>query len=305
MLVILEKMALLVIMLALGYMCVKLKLVGPEFNKGLNKLVINILLVGLILGSVINKDLGMSRSDMLFCLGMMTIMQVLCLVIGVLARRLPGLKNGDGGVYALLIAFSNLGFIGVPVIASVYGDSAVFLVSLGNIPFNILLYTVGILLLQDDGSRQKIDIKRMINVPIIATLAATVIFLFNIPMPALIEDAANMLSDACVPLSMMCVGLSLGNVSLKKTIMNPRIYIVNFLRLIVCPLLVWLIMRVFVSDPVMLGSIVIVAACPPAVVCTIVAMENGRDGVESSELICLGTLLSMVTIPLLISVLGL
>lgn len=305
MLVILEKMALLVIMLALGYMCVKLKLVGPEFNKGLNKLVINILLVGLILGSVINKDLGMSRSDMLFCLGMMTIMQVLCLVIGVLARRLPGLKNGDGGVYSLLIAFSNLGFIGVPVIASVYGDSAVFLVSLGNIPFNILIYTVGILLLQDDGSRQKIDIKRMINVPIIATLAATVIFLFNIPMPALIEDAANMLSDACVPLSMMCVGLSLGNVSLKKTIMNPRIYIVNFLRLIVCPLLVWLIMRVFVSDPVMLGSIVIVAACPPAVVCTIVAMENGRDGVESSELICLGTLLSMVTIPLLISVLGL
>lgn len=305
MLVILEKMALLVIMLALGYLCVKLKLVGPEFNKGLNKLVINILLVGLILGSVINKDLGMSRSDMLFCLGMMTIMQVLCLVIGVLARRLPGLKNGDGGVYALLIAFSNLGFIGVPVIASVYGDSAVFLVSLGNIPFNILLYTVGILLLQDDGSRQKIDIKRMINVPIIATFAATVIFLFNIPMPTLIEDAANMLSDACVPLSMMCVGLSLGNVSLKKTIMNPRIYIVNFLRLIVCPLLVWLIMRVFVSDPVMLGSIVIVAACPPAVVCTIVAMENGRDGVESSELICLGTLLSMVTIPLLISVLGL
>lgn len=305
MLVILENMALLVIMLALGYMCVKLKLVGPEFNKGLNKLVINILLVGLILGSVINKDLGMSRSDMLFCLGMMTIMQVLCLVIGILARRLPGLKNGDGGVYALLVAFSNLGFIGVPVIASVYGDSAVFLVSLGNIPFNILLYTVGILLLQDDGSRQKIDIKRMINVPIIATLAATVIFLFNIPMPALIEDAANMLSDACVPLSMMCVGLSLGNVSLKKTIMNPRIYIVNFLRLIVCPLLVWLIMRVFVSDPVMLGSIVIVAACPPAVVCTIVAMENGRDGVESSELICLGTLLSMVTIPLLISVLGL
>lgn len=305
MLVILEKMALLVIMLLLGYMCVKLKLVGPEFNKGLNKLVINILLVGLILGSVINKDLGMSRSDMLFCLGMMTIMQVLCLVIGILARRLPGLKNGDGGVYALLVAFSNLGFIGVPVIASVYGDSAVFLVSLGNIPFNILLYTVGILLLQDDGSRQKIDIKRMINVPIIATLAATVIFLFNIPMPALIEDAANMLSDACVPLSMMCVGLSLGNVSLKKTIMNPRIYIVNFLRLIVCPLLVWLIMRVFVSDPVMLGSIVIVAACPPAVVCTIVAMENGRDGVESSELICLGTLLSMVTIPLLISVLGL
>lgn len=305
MLVIFEKMALLVIMLALGYLCVKLKLVGPEFNKGLNKLVINIFLVGLILSSVINKDLGLSRADMLFCLGMLTIMQLICLAVGVLAKYLPGLKNGDTGMYSMIVTFSNLGFIGVPVIASVYGDNAVFLVSLGNIPFNILIYTVGVMLLQKNGSKEKISIKRIINVPIIATLAATVIFFFNIPMPVLIEDAANMLSEACVPLSMMCVGLSLGNVSIKEAFAQPKLYIINFLRLILCPVLVWFVLRFFIADPVMLGSIVIVAACPPAIVCTIIGMENGRDGVESSELIFVGTVLSMLTIPMLISLLGL
>ena len=61
----------------------------------------------------------------------------------------------------------------------------------------------------------------------------------------------------------------------------------------------------FITDIVMLGSIVIVAACPPAVVCAILGMDYGRDGVEASETIFVGTVLSMFTIPLLISLLGL
>ena len=59
MLVIFEKMALLVIILALGYMCAKLRLVGLEFNKGLSKMVMNVFLAGMILSSVINKDLDL------------------------------------------------------------------------------------------------------------------------------------------------------------------------------------------------------------------------------------------------------
>ena len=65
MLVIFEKMALLVIILALGYMCAKLRLVGLEFNKGLSKMVMNVFLAGMILSSVINKDLDMTKGDML------------------------------------------------------------------------------------------------------------------------------------------------------------------------------------------------------------------------------------------------
>lgn len=60
MIVLFEKMAMLVILLALGYLCARMKLVGPEFNKGLSKLVMNLFLVGMILSSVINKDMELS-----------------------------------------------------------------------------------------------------------------------------------------------------------------------------------------------------------------------------------------------------
>ena len=210
-------------------------------------------------------------------------------------------------MYRLVTSFSNLGFMSVPVIAAVYGEDAIFFASLGNIPFKIFLYTVGVMFLKNgSGKDEKLNIKSIINVPIIAAVIATVIFMFEIPMPTLVEDVAGMLSDTFIPLSMICIGLSLGNVSIKDAFIHPRIYGMNFIRLFIAPIVVWFVMRFFITDIVMLGSIVIIAACPPAVVCAILGMvDYGRDGVEASETIFVGTVLSMFTIPLLISLLGL
>lgn len=303
--VLLEKMALLLILLALGYLCARLKLVGPEFNKGLSKLVINVFLAGMILSSVINKKLEMTGGDVAFGLLMMTLSMLICIGIGWLSPTLLRIKDGDKGMYRMLSAFMNNGFVGFPLVAAVYGEDTVFFASLSNIPFNLLLYTVGIMLLQKGDKDTKFSIKSVINVPIAATLIAVVIFVFEIPMPKLVDDVADTISAATVPLSMMCVGLSLGSVSLKEALLQPRLYGISLVRLIICPLAVWLVLRMFITNPVILGTIVLLAACPSAIICAILGIQYGRDGVESSEAIFISTMLSMITIPLLISVLGL
>ena len=305
MIVLIEKMALLVMLLALGYLCARLKLVGPEFNKGLSKLVINVFLAGMILSSVINKKLEMTGGDVAFGLLMMTLSMLICVGIGWLSPTLLRIKDGDKGMYRILAAFMNNGFVGCPLVAAVYGENAVFFASLSNIPFNLLLYTAGVMLLQKGDKNTKFSIKSVINVPIVATLIAFVIFIFEIPMPKLVDDVADTLSAATVPLSMMCVGLSLGSVSLKEALLQPRLYGISLVRLLSCPLAVWLVLRIFITNPVILGTIVILSACPSAIICTILGIQYGRDGVESSEAIFISTMLSMITIPLLISVLGL
>lgn len=305
MIVLIEKMALLVMLLALGYLCARLKLVGPEFNKGLSKLVINVFLAGMILSSVINKKLEMTGGDVAFGLLMMTLSMLICVGIGWLSPTLLRIKDGDKGMYRILAAFMNNGFVGFPLVAAVYGENAVFFASLSNIPFNLLLYTAGVMLLQKGDKNTKFSIKSVINVPIVATLIAVVIFIFEIPMPKLVDDVADTLSAATVPLSMMCVGLSLGSVSLKEALMQPRLYGISLVRLLICPLAVWLVLRIFITNPVILGTIVLLSACPSAIICTILGIQYGRDGVESSEAIFISTMLSMITIPLLISVLGL
>lgn len=303
--VLIEKMTLLVVLLALGYLCARLKLVGPEFNKGLSKLVINVFLAGMILSSVINKKLEMSGGDVALGILMMTLSTLICIVIGWFSPRLLRIKDGDKGMYSMLVAFMNNGFVGFPLVAAVYGEDAVFFASLSNIPFNLLLYTVGVMFLQKGEKDSKFSIKNVINVPIVATLVAVVIFAFEIPMPKIVDDVADTLSAATVPLSMMCVGLSLGGVSLKEALLQPRLYGISFMRLVLCPLVVWFVLRFFITNPLILGTIVILAACPSAIICTILGIQYGRDGVESSEAIFISTMLSMITMPILISVLGL
>ena len=111
MIVLFEKMAMLVILLALGYLCARMKLVGPEFNKGLSKLVMNLFLVGMILSSVINKDMELSGSEALTGFLMLTLMVLICL----------GIENGRDGIESSEAVFLStvLSMITIPLLVSV------------------------------------------------------------------------------------------------------------------------------------------------------------------------------------------
>ena len=303
--VLFEKMAMLVILLALGYLCARLKLVGPEFNKGLSKLVINFFLVGMILSSVINKEMELTGAEALTGFLMLALMMLICFAIAWISPGVLRIKDGDKGMYRMLVAFMNNGFMGFPIVAAIYGEGAVFFASLSNIPLNLLLYSAGVMLLREGSEGEKFKLRNAINAPLVATLIATIILVLKIPVPVIIDDTVDTISSATVPLSMMCIGLSLGSVSLKDAFVHPRLYGLSFVRLVVCPLIVWFVMSFFITNPVILGTIVILSACPSAVICSILGIENGRDGIESSEAVFLCTVLSMITIPLLVSVLNL
>ncbi len=294
------KMAVLFALLLIGYACARLKLVGPEFNKGLSKLVMNVFLAATILDSVINKELSMTGGEIVFAILMSTLAMLISIGIAYIVPIIFGIKTGDRGMYRLLVAFMNTAFVGYPVVTAVFGEDQLFLASLSNIPFNLLLYTVGIMLLTS-GEKGGFKLKKAINAPIIATLTAVIIFSLRIPIPTIIDDICGTLASATVPLSMMCVGISLGPVSVKEALTQPRLYLLSFIRLVICPLAVWFVLHFFISDPIMLGVIVAIMSTPTAIVCTILGLEYGRDGIESSEEIFISTALSMVTIPLIMS----
>lgn len=294
------KMAVLFALLVIGYACARLKLVGADFNKGLSKLVMNVFLAATILDSVINKELTLSGRELGFGILMMCLAMLITLGIAYVTPTLLGIKGGDRGMYRLLVAFMNNAFVGFPVVTAIYGEESLFFASLLNIPFNLLLYTVGVMML-GNGKKGEFKLKKAINSPIIATLLAVVIFALRIPVPAVLDDICGTLAAATVPLSMMCVGISLGPVSVKDALSHPRLYALSLVRLVVCPLAVWFVLHFFISDPVSLGIIVALMATPTAIVCTILGLEHGRDGIESSEEIFISTALSMITIPLIMN----
>ena len=140
---IIGKMAVLVLLMLVGYACAAIGLTSPEFNKKVTPVVLNVLLVATILNSVISAEELVSGMVLLEYLGAFVAMFVVSMVVAWLCARLLRRDRDDEGVLRMVMMFMNNAFVGFPVVAALFGPQAVFYAAISNIPFNVLLYTVG------------------------------------------------------------------------------------------------------------------------------------------------------------------
>ena len=291
------KMAMLILIMLLGYLCARIGITGPEFNKRVTPLVMNVLLTATILNSVLSVP-DFSGVEIIDYVVVTTVMTVLCLLVAWRLPRLLRTPAGDVGAMRLVTAFTNVGFVGLPVVAAIYGSEMVFFASLANIPFNILLYSIGAVQLSV-GKGARFDWHAVLNMPVIATLVSVVLLLSRIHVPAVLADTISTLAGATIPLSMLIIGTSLGAISVRAALTDWRVYAVSAVRLLVCPVLTWLVLRPFAGGA-LLGIPVLLAACPSAMVVTALCLQYGRSDAFASKCIFLNTILSAVTMPLVI-----
>ena len=142
-----------------------------------------------------------------------------------------------------------------------------------------------------------ISIKEIISAPLIAALLALVIFVTEIRVPSVIAELFGTVSAGTIPISMLVIGATLGNVSLKEAFLQKKLYLINIIRLIAAPLLIYVLFKPFISNEILLMCAVIIAACPSGVVSTPLSIQYGYDPEYTSESIMLSTVLSMITIP--------
>lgn len=299
--VLIPKMIVFVVLMVIGYLCAKTNFAGREFTKDASKMVINVFMTATIINSVLVSDACLSGGELL------QVMLVLCMCVGVcwvlaaISCRLVGLGD-KAPLFELLIAVMNNMFIALPVVETLFGSQAVFYCSLSCIPFNILLYTFGIYRLQGGEGKGSVRLRDIFSVPLLATLAALVIFLLQPPVPPVLKELASTMSAATMPLSMIVIGSSLGSVSLLDAFKKGKLYLMCVLRLLLCPLLVWLLAGLMTDDLMLRVTATIIAAAPSGVVVSVLAIQYDRDAVFTSEGVLLSTVFSMLTIPLIVSV---
>lgn len=290
------KMAMLVLIMLLGYLCARIGITGPEFNQRVTPLMVKVLLPATILNSVLSVP-DFSGRELLDYILVMTVMVALQMLPAWFLPRLMRTRSEDVGATRLVTAFGNVGFVGLPVVAAIFGDEMVFFASLCNIPFNLALYSCSAAQLSPDGGR--VRWQDVLNAPVIATLLSVVLLLSRVHVPGVLADTISSVSGVTIPLSMLVIGTSLGGISVRSVLTDWRVYVVSAVRLLVCPLLTWLVLRPFAAGA-LLGIPVLLAACPSAMVVTALCLQYERSDAFASKCIFLSTVLSAVTIPLLI-----
>lgn len=290
------KMAMLVLIMLLGYLCARIGITGPEFNQRVTPLMVKVLLPATILNSVLSVP-DFSGRELLDYILVMTVMVALQMLPAWFLPRLMRTRSEDVGATRLVTAFGNVGFVGLPVVAAIFGDEMVFFASLCNIPFNLALYSCSAAQLSPDGGR--VRWQDVLNAPVIATLLSVVLLLSRVHVPGVLADTISSVSGVTIPLSMLVIGTSLGGISVRSVLTDWRVYVVSAVRLLVCPLLTWLVLRPFAAGA-LLGIPVLMAACPSAMLVTALCLQYGQSDAFASKCIFLSTVLSAVTIPLLI-----
>ncbi|MBR0353697.1 MAG: AEC family transporter [Oscillospiraceae bacterium] len=294
----LTKLALFVTVILIGMFGAKKKILKADFNRGLTWLVINVFLVASIFSSVLSMDAS-SLSAKEFGTIMLLLWATYLLtylISGIVIRLLP-IKGDRAAQLELLMSSVNTLFVTLPVVETIYGPKGAFIVALGCIPFNVLLFTYGIARLRG-GGEGGFRLKDILSTPLLATIAATLLFLLRVPVPAAVKGILSSVSAATVPLSMLLVGSSLGNVELKKALRDKSMLFLTAERFLLAPLVTFLLMKLVCPDPMLRNIMVITAATPSAIIVTALSLQNGKDGEYPSEGILLTTLLSMITLPI-------
>lgn len=302
--IVINQAIILFIMMITGIAAGKAGIISDGVSKKFSELLIYVTSPMMVLGSFFFEYSPDKLRDALLVPVLSAIFFFLTIIISkILFRKYDEEK---GPIMRFAMVFSNCGFIGLPMMKALFGNDGVFYGVFYTFVFDIFLWTVGISMFSE-SKREKGNVKTLkkvlLNPAIIALYIGLVIFVLRLPIPDAAKEAINHIGNMTLPLSMLIIGSLISKTKFKTLLNDVRVYYISFIRLIAIPLLAYFLLS-FTGLPRMPVSIVVTAlAMPAAAFTSIFADMFDKDSVFGSKVVTLSTMFSIITVPLIVSLL--
>lgn len=297
--IIINQMLVLFMVMIVGYIANKKNILDSEMDKKLSSLILNITAPALILSSVVNRSQDGDPKLVLYVFILAIILYLILPLIGILLTRILKVPKEDRNLYQFMTIFSNIGYMGFPVIQSIFGSDAVFFAAIVNLVFNVFCYSYGIYLISN-SNKLSFNLKVLINPGIIVSVIAIIIYITNIKVLLIIKETASMIGPITTPLAMMLIGSSLAQIPIKEVFSEKRLYLYTFLKQIIIPMIFFVILKCFVTNELILGIIIIISAMPVGSIAIMFCNEYEGNVNLASKAIFITTLCSVITVPILV-----
>lgn len=297
-----EVMITLFVIVVVGYAAGKLGYMGGDFDRKLSSLVINWTCPALILSSSMTGDLP-DRQYILPLLGISVLTYVVLTALAWGFSRLLTKRIEHRGILSFAMVFGNVGFMGYPVVASIFGHQAVFYAAVLNVVNTFAVFTIGTMMITggEGSGRERFNKKVLYSTPMLSAYLSMLIVALDIDnIPGYVSQPLTMIGNITVPAALLIIGSSMSQLPLRALLGTPVVYATTLLRLAVLPLGVHFLCRALGFDPFVTNINTVVIAMPVATYGTILCLKYGRDTTLIAELTFITTLLSMLTIPLLV-----
>jgi predicted permease len=285
-----------------GIISFKVKLVDKETNRRLSDIVLQLVNPIVIFVSYQREF----NPSLLHGLLISLLLGAITHVIGIFISTILIHKNknkSDLSLERFAIIYSNCGFIGIPLVNGIFDSEGVFYLTAYMTMFNLFVWTHGVIIMTGKKDFNTIR-KAFISPSVIATISGFVLFAARITLPDVAIEALNYLGDMNTPLAMLVAGITIAQTSLLNLLRKPKIYYISLLKLIVLPIALLLIYSMFHIPRVVLLTSVLAVCCPTAATINLFSIRYDKDYRYASELFAITTILSIITIPLVMTIGG-
>ena len=281
---------------SVGFILFKKKFLTNDGTKELGKLLLYIILPCAILRSyIIERTPEMTQG-----LATSFLLAAICAVLAIIVAKV--VYRGRRPIEEFGAAFSNAGFIGIPLVTSVLGEEAVCFAAAFVAVLCILQFSYGVFLMT--GSKSAISLKKIVTLPVVISfLIGVAIYFLPFKIPVFFTEILSTVADMNAPIAMLTVGVYFAQVSIKDMLTKADVYWVSAVRLLLIPALTGVLLWALpIGSSTMKLVVLIQAAAPIGSSISVFAQLYDRDYKTAVEEVVLTMFLSVLTMPVVIGV---
>lgn len=298
-LVLMEQVASMLVMAAVGIFIARSGLITEEQSVGLSNMTVFVFAPCMVLAAF-QIDFSVEK---MIGLGLSIAVAFLVHGLFIILSRLLLRRGEDLALERTAVVFTNSGNICFPILTAVLGPESLFYASGYLFTFNLLLWTVGVV--QISGDRTRCSLKKVFtNSNILAIFTGMLLFLLRIRLPHVIQLSVSAFGAMVAPASLLVLGFELSRMRVRELFGRPRTYLVCLLRLVIFPLLLLLLFKAlrltaWTADSATIAMVmVIISSAPSAASIPMLAQIFRLDAEYGARLVAMTTLLSVATMPL-------
>lgn len=305
-----ESVITIVILIAVGYFLQKYKWFGPDFSKGISKLVVNVgLPCGIFTGILANLtvgNLGNLGIGLIFPFGTVIISYIIAFILMKVFRIRPNRR----GIFLNAVANANTIFVGMPLNIALFGEASIPYYLICYISNTISTWVIGIIIMSatdphKEPDKKSFNWKKVLTPPLVGFILGLIFLVLSIPVPSFVTSALNYLGDFVTPLALIYIGIMLYNAGLKNMRLDRDSILSLVGRFIICPIIIIVLIMIgtgtfgLVMPAIEKNSFIVQSATPMLAVLPILADQYHGDVKYATNITTISTVLFIVVVPIL------
>ncbi len=291
--IIFQKGVILFLMILVGYLCGKIGMISKRGAQQITSLILYVVTPCLTISSLQNIIGKVNIWNIILCALLAFAAMFAAILISMLffQKSPPERKK----VFRFACAYSNCGFMGIPLVEAVLGSTGVAYAAIFGAVYNFFVWSHG---LKTMSGGQSLRLRQILLNPGILGLAIGLpLFAASYRIPDLIEAPINSFAALNTPLAMLVIGNFISRVSLKELFIDIDLYLLAAVKLAAVPVIIFLLLLPFHFDKAVATTVLLLSAAPSGANTAMFAAQFGSDAKLASKAVALTTLISMLTMP--------